>query len=135
MKHLPHPLDDLVAVVDSIPAAITLFDLDGRILYANQRALRALGYRSDEVVGRGMELFFRDSLAPPEVLRIKEAARDRGWRGEVLNYRKDGGSFPVYLETGVVRGDDGLPLAVVAVVFAGKRMPVKVVALTNERTT
>jgi PAS domain S-box-containing protein len=115
VKHLPHPLSDLVQALDSIPAAITVFDAEGRILHANRSTLCALGYQAEEIEGRSMQLLFRDSLRPDQILRMKEVALEGGWRGEVLNYRKDGGSFPVFLETGLVRGESGEPLAVVAV--------------------
>lgn len=115
MKYLPHPLSDLVRALDSIPAAITVLDPEGRILHANRPTLRALGYQAEEIEGKSMELLFRDSLHPEQILRMKEAALEGAWRGEVINYRKDGGTFPVFLETGLVRDESGEPLAVVAV--------------------
>jgi PAS domain S-box-containing protein len=115
VKTLPHPLGELARTLDTIPAGILLLDLEGHILHANQKSLAALGYALDELVGRHMEVLYRSSLRPEEAVRIREAALDRSWRGEVLNYRKDGSSFPVFLETSLVRDPSGNSVAVIAV--------------------
>jgi PAS domain S-box-containing protein len=115
VKALPAPLGDLARTLDSIPAGILLFDLTGNILHANQKSLSALGYELSELAGRHMEVLYRTSIRPDQAMRIRDAALERGWRGEVINYRKDGSSFPVFLETSLVRNDSGRPMAVIAV--------------------
>jgi len=112
---LPSPLSELARTLDSIPAGILLFDLNGNILHANQKSLQALGYELSELVGRHMEALYRTSLRPDQAGRIRDAAVDKSWRGEVMNYRKDGSSFPVYLETSLIRDGSGRSIAVVAV--------------------
>jgi methyl-accepting chemotaxis protein len=49
-------LENLYASIDRSQAVIE-FDLDGRILKANDNFLAALGYRLDEVVGRHHRIF------------------------------------------------------------------------------
>ena len=115
MNALPPSLAPLARTLDSIPAGILLFDLDGNILHANQKSLGALGYRLEDLVGRHMAVLYRNSIRPEQALRIREAALDRSWRGEVMNYRKDGSSFPVFLETSLVRDESGASVAVIAV--------------------
>lgn len=112
---LPPPLVELARTLDSIPAGILVFDLRGNILHVNQKSLQALGYELSELVGRHMEVLYRTSLRPDQAVAIRDAALDGSWRGEVINYRKDGSSFPVFLETSLVRDPSGRSIAVIAV--------------------
>jgi PAS domain S-box-containing protein len=112
---LPKQVLDLIRALESIPAGISVADLDGKILHLNQRILDSLGYSRDELLGRSIEVLYGASLSPDEAERIKQKTLTSGWRGEVLNYRKDGSSFPVFLETSVLRNDSGEPVVAVAV--------------------
>jgi PAS domain S-box-containing protein len=56
----------------------------------------------------------RSANNPPELLeKILPATLLGGWEGEILNRRKDGSEFPVYLSTAVVRDTDGSPIALI----------------------
>jgi PAS domain S-box-containing protein len=105
----------MVHTLEAIPAGITVASLDGRLLYLNQRILKALGYTSGELVGRRLEVLYGTSLPSERASAIREATLAGGWKGEILNQRKDGSSFPVYLETSVIRDPEGAPMAFVAV--------------------
>lgn len=112
---LPSQVSEMVHTLEAIPAGITVSDLDGRLLYVNQRIQRALGYEDGELVGEHLETLYGASLAPDKAASIREATLAGGWKGEVLNVRKDGSSFPVFLETSVIRDREEKPLAFVAV--------------------
>ncbi|MEE8583916.1 MAG: PAS domain S-box protein, partial [Acidobacteriota bacterium] len=76
---------------------------DQQMVYANQSFLRMSGYERDEILGRTYRLqpggqpdFFLHGpqTDPKAVAAIGEAIAKGGeFRGEILNYRKDGSSF------------------------------------------
>jgi PAS domain S-box-containing protein len=75
--------------------AIMMLDTQGRVASWNTGAERIKGYRSDEVIGRHISLFYRpdavESRHPDHVLAIaREHGRyeEEGWR-----VRKDGTHF------------------------------------------
>lgn len=105
----------MVHTLEAIPAGITVAGLDGRLLYLNRRIQQALGYEDGELVGRHLEVLYGTSMATEKAEAIRKATLDGGWKGEVLNQRKDGSSFPVYLETNVIPDRSGSPMAFVAV--------------------
>ena len=46
------PRDVLAALLEAVADAVYLVDPDGRVVFANPAALRALGYEEDELLGR-----------------------------------------------------------------------------------
>jgi two-component system, NtrC family, sensor kinase len=70
---------------------LTVSDAGGRILYATQAYCAALGYSTDEVVGRDYRMF-ASGEHPEGFFRAMwdTLQRGRDWRGEVCNRRKDG---------------------------------------------
>ncbi|MES2177052.1 MAG: PAS domain S-box protein [Gemmatimonadota bacterium] len=106
--------DDLLLqqrqVVESLPQAIALADLQGIITYVNPSFLRLWGYSStDDVVGRPVSSF--SDVAHEIVPQILEA---RGiWVGEARCVRRDGGRFYSRLSTSVTRDPAGKPTGMI----------------------
>lgn len=74
---------------------IVLFlEPDGRVVEANDAALKAYGYTLDEM--RGLFIFdLREPMTRREVAPLLEKARDSSLFFETVHARKDGTSFPV----------------------------------------
>jgi PAS domain S-box-containing protein len=115
LNNVPEVYRDMIQALESIPVTVSVSDLQGSILYVNERSLRALGYSADELRGRHISILYGPSLTEEEVEAMMQETIAHGWRGEVLNYRKDGSSFPVFVETGVLRDAEGAPGLLVAV--------------------
>lgn len=78
---------------------INIASLEDKVLYANPAFCRMYGYTPEELIGKTSE-FFRSEKNPPVLLeKIQTAAMSGGWKGELLNKRKDGSEFPIYLTT------------------------------------
>ena len=84
-------------------------DPEGKITFANQALLLALGYTEQELLGKP----FIDCIFSPEnPVDLREAARaftsrKSGWTGECLYRRKSRGDVPVYLTAGQVKDAAG----------------------------
>jgi PAS domain S-box-containing protein len=82
---------------------------DGLIRYCNEALLETFGYTQEELKGRCpgvLQLPHQEEELMGEMLR---RTRDggTGWQGEVINLKKDGTEFPVFMSMSEVRGLDG----------------------------
>ncbi|WP_292728183.1 PAS domain S-box protein [Methanoculleus sp.] len=89
--------------------AISLSDLDMRIIYVNRAFLAVHGWeREEEIVGQPISVLWAD---PEEEDRIRaEVVRNGAWSGEVKARRKDGSAFPMQLALSIVTDESGRPL-------------------------
>lgn len=94
--------------LEQLPSASLITDAEQRILFANDAFLRLVGYPLEELVGQNCRLLQGPGTRPEEVAAIAEALTSgRGFRGELLNYRKDGSSFRNFLTINPMRDADG----------------------------
>ena len=110
----------LRAVLDHLPEAFLVHDVDGVILDANEHASVLFGYARDELIG--MNIAQLDArLSVPE-LKARWAARPTGesWQGVTRHRRKDGDVFDSDLR-GVVYEHDGERLFLVSAADASPR--------------
>ncbi len=82
---------------------------EGTIRYCNEALLETFGYAQEELRGKSygvLQLPHQEEELMGEMLR---RTRDggTGWQGEVINLKKDGTEFPVFLSMSEVRGLDG----------------------------
>ncbi|WP_147305141.1 GGDEF domain-containing phosphodiesterase [Alkalilimnicola ehrlichii] len=101
-------LRQAATVFESTTEAIVILDRAGRIAEVNKAFERMTGYTRNEVVGRtrtllsdveGDQAFFAD---------IDRRLQSRGtWRGEMKARRKNGETFPTWLNIATVRDQEG----------------------------
>ncbi len=99
--------------VESSMSAISLADLSGRIIYANQSFLRLWKYASaDDVIGRQIGEF---ATAPKVVDEaIEELRQNRGYLGEDVARCADGSTVEVQVSASTVTDASGEPLCLMA---------------------
>lgn len=98
------------AIASSIDG-IGFCDLEGRITYVNDAALKMWGAESpSEVLGKSvLEL----AQSEQEAQEIFQAIMEKGsWSGEVSGFRKDGSPITVHLSASMVYNDKGEPICV-----------------------
>ncbi len=99
--------------IKSIGECITITDLNNIILFVNEAFLTTYGYDYDEIIGKSIDIVNVDPTIRGKV--VIDATLKGGWQGEVLNRKKDGTVFPIYLSTSVVNDEDGKVIALVGV--------------------
>jgi PAS domain S-box-containing protein len=105
----------LAHTVRSISECVTIADMNDNILFVNDAFRRTYGYEAEEILGKNIELV-RSPNSPPRLTReILPQTLRGGWRGELLNRRKDGSEFPIQLSTSVIRDEAGRPIATVGI--------------------
>jgi len=94
---------------------ISITDLDDRFLFVNRAFLEAYGFTEEEVLGQHVSLIDSPNN-PPEIRhQIFEETRGKGFSGELLNRRKDGSEFPLFLSTSQVKDQEGRVIGLVGI--------------------
>ncbi len=106
---LSREVEDLFLIMEGVPVGIAATDLEGRLLYVNRRIINALGYELGELIGQSIEILNGPTLEPREFKALLREAGRGGWKGESTGFRKDGSSFPVFLETTLLQSRSGGP--------------------------
>jgi len=99
--------------VRSISQGVTITDLNNNLIFVNQAFTREYGYTKDEVIGKHISVLFADKNLDDKA--IIEGTLNGGWQGEILNLRKDGTVFPIFLSTSVVFNEKNNPIALIGV--------------------
>ena len=97
----------LARAVESTNEMVSVTDTDDRITFVNAAFLRAYGYTAEEVIGQTPALMQSAQTSEALLQEISRESRNAGWKGEVLNRRRDGTEFFVSLNTSAVRDDRG----------------------------
>ena len=88
----------LAAIVDVSPASITVHDLKGNFLYANDKTIALHGYDRQEFMSLNLATLDTPESRRRISARLKQAA-ERGWASfEVSHYRKDGTTIPLWVD-------------------------------------
>jgi PAS domain S-box-containing protein len=98
----------------SISEAVTITDEHNIIIFVNDTFLHMYGYERKELIGSSINILRIEDTLPP-VDDIRTATLMDGWQGELINRRKDGSTFPIWLSTSVVRDASGIPLALIGI--------------------
>ncbi len=106
----------LAHALRSISEGVCVSDLEERIFFVNDAWLRIYGYSREEMLGKHISLVRPTEGQEETTRRIPREALHDGFRGEVINRRKDGALFPVYLSGSTVRDAEGNAVALIGVV-------------------
>ena len=69
--------------------------------------MQTYGYTELELLGKTPEILASPNNPPALIPEILKHTRLDGWRGEVLDRRKDGTEFPIFLSTSKIMNPDG----------------------------
>ena len=101
--------------IRSISEAVSITDLNNRLLFVNSAFLDLYGYTESELIGNSIEIVRSPLDRTTHVTAILEDTQKGGWHGELVNRKKDGADFPVSLSTSVVYDDKDRAIALVGV--------------------
>jgi PAS domain S-box-containing protein len=106
-KHAEEKIHLLAHAVETTNEIISITDLDNRFTFVNTAFLKTYGYTAEEVMGQTPALLASPNNPPALCASIMASSRTQGWRGELLNRRKDGSEFPVSLNASPIRDANG----------------------------
>jgi PAS domain S-box-containing protein len=114
-KRAEEQIQLLADAVQSTQDMICITDQENRFTFANRAFLQTYGYTAEEIMGRTPD-FLCSAKNPPELTDVifQQTLRD-GWKGQILDRRKDGTEFPISLDTSPIKSSEGRTLGLVAV--------------------
>ena len=105
----------LADALESTSEMVSITDLSNRFVYLNRAFFEKYGYTAEEMIGRTPSLLLAAQAEPTTSDAILASTLTGGWRGELLNRKKDGTTFPIYLSTSLITKSDGSKLGYIGV--------------------
>ncbi len=114
-KEIEKKIKLLAYSLESISECVSITDNNDVIIYVNNSFLTIYGYKSEELIGQHTSILRPIDWEYQHVRDILPATIEGGWRGEIMNRRKDGTIFPILLSTSIIKDDHDNPLALIGV--------------------
>ncbi len=114
-KAAEEKLELLAQAVKSTGESISITDLSNKIIFVNDAFINLYGYSRGELIGKNISLVRAETNPDPLIDEIKLNTIKQGWNGELINKKKDGTEFPVFLSTSSVHNEKGEVFALVGV--------------------
>ncbi len=111
-KQTRETLEFQAGLLDQIGDLITATDLEGRIIYVNEAETKLTGKTRDELIGQKVKIYGEDKFKGATQEEILKTTLEKGeWRGEVVNYNKQGKPVTLDCRTWVVYNENQEPIA------------------------
>jgi PAS domain S-box-containing protein len=101
--------------LEGISECVSITDNKDNIIYANEAFQRTYGYTENELVGQHISMLRPAEMKNDHLRDIFNETINGGWRGEIMNQKKDGTLFPILLSTSVIKDEDEKPIALIGV--------------------
>jgi PAS domain S-box-containing protein len=105
----------LAQSIRSIGESVSITDMFDKTIFVNKAFLKTYQYEEQELIGKNINIVRSPNNSPNVVKEVLPATMNGGWQGELLNRRKDGSEFPVFISTSVIRNENGDPIALIGV--------------------
>jgi len=97
-------------VLMNINDMVTITDMDSNLVFVNDAFVNNYGYKRSELIGKKIDLVRADNYTDEFFNELVERTLNSGgWKGELINDKKDGTKFPIFLSTSVIVDQDGKP--------------------------
>ncbi len=123
----------LASMMETVPASVTVHDLKGNILYANERTYEIHGYSEDEMADFNLQQLDHPDTARkiPERMQL---IMDQGFASfEVCHLKKDGTKFPLQVSTKLINWKGEHAVLSVALDISELKETEKTLKESNER--
>jgi PAS domain S-box-containing protein len=114
-KRAEEQIQLLADAVQSTQELVSITDQDNRFTFVNQAFLQAYGYPVEEIMGRTPGFLYSAKNPPGLTDLVFQQTLRGGWKGEIVNCRKDGTEFPISLNTSPIKNSEGRTLGLVGV--------------------
>ena len=101
--------------LESISECVSITDNNDILIYVNESFLTTYGYAKNELIGQHVSVLRTSDIAHEQVRDILPETIEGGWRGEIMNKRKDGTIFPILLSTSVIKDENDKAVALIGV--------------------
>ena len=125
----------LAHAIRSISECVSITDMTDKIVFVNSAFMKTYQYEEHELLGNSISMVRSPHNSPDVVQEILPTTLHGGWHGELLNRKKDGSEFPVFVSSSVIHDDNGEPLALIGVTtdMTGRKQAEKEILELNEQ--
>jgi len=99
----------------SINEALTIVDLNGNIIFANEVLYKTFGYCPAELKSKNINYLCAPAFKTKFDDEILESTLNTPWLGEIYCQKKSGDEFPFSLSTSTVEDESGKPILIICV--------------------
>ena len=114
-KQAQEQITMLAHAVRSINECVSITDTNNNIVFVNRAFLDTYGYTEQELLGKNINLVRSLKISDEDGERIRLSTLEGMWHGELMNKRKDGSEFPIFLSTTMVCDNKWEPIALIGV--------------------
>jgi PAS domain S-box-containing protein len=104
----------MAQAVESVSECITITDMNDNILFVNKAFIQTYGYSKEELIGKNISIV-RPHFPQLDKNNILQETLKGGWKGEIINRKKDGTEFSIHLSTSVIKDENDNPVALIGV--------------------
>ena len=101
--------------LEQVGECVSITDKDDILLYINNSFCKTYGYTKDELIGKHINIVQPTEIKQTQVKEIFPKTAKGGWKGELINKRKDGSLLPIYLSTSVIEDDKHNQIAFIGI--------------------
>lgn len=105
----------LYHAVRCISECVSITDMNNDIIFVNDAFLKTYQYEEHELLGNNISMVRSPNNKVKLVKEILPSTLEGDWQGEVLNRKKDGTDFPVFVSASLIKDHQGTPLALIGV--------------------
>ena len=105
-KQVDDEINMLANALRSVNECVYITDIYNNIIFVNDSLLKTYGYNEKELLGKNLQIFRSDMYPLMSNSEILLDTKQSGWQGEIINKRKDGTEFPIYLSTNCILDKD-----------------------------
>ncbi len=109
---------EILMLADSLRAindCVTITDINNNLLFVNQSLLNTYNYSREELIGKHICILGSEKNPAGINEVIAEESIRNGWKGELINTRKDGTEFPIQLSTTCIFNKERKPVGLIGV--------------------
>jgi PAS domain S-box-containing protein len=114
-KEIDKKVKLLAHSLESINECVSVTDNQDTIIYVNQSFVNTYGFSKEELIGQNTNILRAPENTHPHARDILPLTKEGGWKGELINRKKDGTQFPISLSTSVIKDDEDNPVALIGV--------------------
>lgn len=114
-KKVEEEIKMLAHSIASINECVTITDKNDNIIFVNEAFVQTYGYTKEELIGNHVSMLRPQNVTKEIGSRIFSQTINIGWKGELLNVKKDGTVFPIHLSTSVIKDENSIPIALIGV--------------------
>jgi len=114
-KKAEEVINMLAHAVRSISECVSITDMNDNIIFVNNAFLKTYQYEEKELIGKNISIVRSPGNSPKIIHEILPSTLEKGWQGELLNKRKDGSEFPVFLSSTIIVNEKGESVALIGI--------------------